>query len=293
MNLKSVIEDARTSGIAVGHFNISDSVGLRAVFAVAQNLSAEAGQKIPLIIGTSEGEREFIGPAQAVALVRSLREEHNYPIFLNADHTHSREAAIAAARAGYDAVLFDGSKLPFEENVRQTREVVEEVKAVDQNIIVEGEVGYIGSSSKILKEIPADAAISENMLTTPDEARKFVEETAVDLFAPAVGNLHGMLAGAPNPSLNIERISAILKSISVPLVLHGGSGLRDEEFTQAIAAGVSVVHISTEIRAAWRKALDESLRNSADEISPYRVFAPVTAAMMRVVERRLRLFQKL
>src|SRR3989344_3494014 len=146
-NLKEIIKDAEKRGIALGHFNISDIGTLKAVAEAARELRA------PVIVGTSEGEREFIDVHEAVALVKSLRDEHEQEIFINADHTHSFEKAREAVEAGYDAILFDGAKLSFEENIKETKKVVEYVKSKNQQILVEGELGYIGSSSMILKEI--------------------------------------------------------------------------------------------------------------------------------------------
>ena len=116
--LQDVLQRTQENGIAIGHFNISDFVQLKAVFSAAQSL------EVPVLVGASEGEREFFGVRQIAALVRSLREQFDYPIFLNADHTHSLEGAVEAARAGYDAVVFDRSALPFEEKVRQTKQAV-------------------------------------------------------------------------------------------------------------------------------------------------------------------------
>src|SRR6516165_11223312 len=117
--LREVLADAQARGAAVGHFNVAELVLLQAVFASAREL------KVPVLVGASEGEREFIGTGQLAALVRSLREEFDIPIFLNADHTHSLEKALEAAKSGFDAIVFDASALPFEENVRQTRAAVE------------------------------------------------------------------------------------------------------------------------------------------------------------------------
>src|SRR6266403_2184889 len=125
--LREVLEQTQKNGVAVGHFNIADLVLLKAVFASAQEL------KVPVRVGVSEGEREFIGVRQIAALVRSLREEFNFPIFLNADHTHSLVKALDAAKAGVDSIVFDLSALPFEENVRQTKQAVEALKAINSS----------------------------------------------------------------------------------------------------------------------------------------------------------------
>ncbi|HUY69528.1 MAG TPA: class II fructose-bisphosphate aldolase, partial [Candidatus Tyrphobacter sp.] len=243
-NIKETIKEAEDKKIAVGHFNISDLAGLKAIFETARRLG------LPVLIGTSEGEREFVGPRQAVALVESLREEYNWPVFLNADHTHSLQKIKEAVEAGYDAVLFDGGKLPFEENLRQTKEVVSYVRATRPEVTVEGELGYIGTSSAVFEKLPEGAAANEAQFTSVEEAKRFVEETGVDFLAPAVGNVHGMFKNAPNPRLDIDRIRAIKEAVGIPLVLHGGSGIVDEDFTAAVKAGISVVHINTEIRVA-------------------------------------------
>ena len=282
--LKQILKEAETKHIAVGHFNVSDLVALRAVFEAARELG------VPVLIGTSEGEQEFIGPYQAVALIRSLREEYNWPIFLNADHTHSLDRVKEAAEAGYDEILFDGSKLPFEENVKQTKQAVEIVKSINPQILIEGEIGYIGSSSEVMKERPAGIE-----LTTPEEAEKFVKETGVDILAPAVGNMHGLLEqmaeGKLQKHLDIERIKKIKKAAVVPLTLHGGSGTADKDFREAIKAGVSIIHINTEIRLAWRRGIEEGLKKNPNEVAPYKILPPALEGIKEIVKNRLKLFQ--
>ncbi len=285
-SLKKILNQADQTDVAVGHFNISNIEGLWAIFRSAQNVS------VPVIIGLSEGERDFVGVRQAVALVKSIREQYDFPIFINADHTYSVERCKEAIDAGFDAVIFDGAKLPIEENIALTKEVVEYARKIekeqDREILVEAELGYIGTSSKVLDEIPE--GISLDQLTTAEEAKRFVEETGVDLFSPSVGNIHGMLKNVKNPELNIERIKEIHESAGVPLVLHGGSGISDENFKDAISAGISTVHINTEIRRAYRSAMEESLAENPDEIAPYRIMRPSVDAMQKVIEARLKLF---
>jgi fructose-bisphosphate aldolase, class II len=170
--LRDSLMEAARKATAVGHFNVSDLATLNAVATVARRLG------VSVLIGTSEGERAFIGLRQAAAVVRSIRDEYSQPIFLNADHTHSLAKAEEAARAGYDMIGFDGSTLAFEENVRQTKQAVEAVKSIRSDIIVEGELGYIGSGSEIHERIPESSLV----LTTPDEARQFAEATGVDVL---------------------------------------------------------------------------------------------------------------
>lgn len=289
--LRQVIEEADKEKKAIGHFNISDLAGLKAILAAAKELG------LPVIIGVSEGEREFIGIKQAVALVRSLREEFSYPIYLNADHTYSLEKVKEALEAGVDSVIFDGAKLPFAENVAKTKEVVDYVRmqaeVQNRDIMVEGELGYIGTSSKILKELPAGAALTPEMFTKPEEAAEFVKQTGVDLLAPAVGNIHGMLGEGMNPALDIPRITAIRSACGIPLVLHGGSGSRDEEFVQSAKNGMAIIHINTEIRKAWREGIEASLKTNPDEVTPYKLLAGPVEAVKKVVTNRLKLFSGL
>jgi fructose-bisphosphate aldolase class II len=287
------IKEAESSNRAVGHFNISNIEGFWAVIEATLEVSEQAGFKVPVIIGVSEGEREFIGVRQAKALVESAREELEHPIFLNADHTYSFEKAKIAIDAGYDSVIIDGAALDFDQNVTVTKRTVEYARSVGSKTIVEAELGYIGTSSKVLDEIPEDVKVSKEFLTDPLDAQKFVEATGIDLLAPAVGNLHGMLKNAQNPALDIERIAEIRKLAAVPLVLHGGSGVSDEDFTRAIDAGISEIHVSTEIRRAYRDAVEKSWKDQIDEIAPYRLMRPVIDAMKQVVKNRLLLFNKL
>lgn len=282
--LRDVLEQAHKNGVAIGHFNIADLVLLKAVFASAQELN------VPVIVGVSEGEREFMGVHQVSALVRSLREEFDYPIFLNADHTHSLAKALEAAKAGFDAIVFDASALPFKQNVRETRKAVEAIKANNPSMLVEGEVGNIGTGSQIHEQTP-DLIKG---LATPEEAKQFVESTGVDILAPAVGTMHGMLKsmvqGKSRKRLDIERIAQIKSATQIPLTLHGGSGTDDEDLRKAISAGINIVHINTEMRVAWRRGLEDGLSKQPDEVVPYKILATAMEYVKQVVSSRLKLF---
>lgn len=284
VKLHEVLKQADAAGIAVGHFNVSDLVSLKAVFEGAYGL------KVPVVVGVSEGERQFLGVRQIAALVRSLREDHDFPIFLNADHTHSLPSAVEAVKAGFDWIVFDASALPIEENIRQTRAAVETLKAIRPEVLIEGEIGDIGSGSEIHDAAP-DLAKG---LASPAEAKQFVEETRIDTLAPAVGNMHGMLrsmvAGIAKKRLDIERIRAIKKETRAFLTLHGASGTDDQDLQRAIAAGITVVHINTEARIAWRRGLESALAKQPGEIVLYKLLPPVVDAVKEVVAARLALF---
>jgi fructose-bisphosphate aldolase, class II len=284
VTLRELFKRAESEGVAIGHFNISDTVTLKAVFESARD------QKVPVIVGLSEGERGFFGVRQAAAIVKSLREEYDFPIFLNADHTHSLASAMEAAKAGFDWIVFDMSTLPFEENVRETKAAVEKLKTLRPDILVEGEIGDIGSGSEIHDAAPD----LRKGLTTPAEAKQFVAETAVDTLAPAVGNMHGMLksmvTGDVRKRLDIERIRAIKTEARVFMTLHGGSGTADEDLREAIAAGITIVHINTEVRLAWRRGLETALAKDPSEIVPYKLLPFAVESVKHVVSSRLALF---
>ncbi len=279
------VKEAEERRIAIGHFNISDIVGFWAVVNAAKNL------KLPVIIGVSEGERDFFGIKQVKTIVDSLKSE-GMPVFLNADHTYSVDRIKEVLDAGFDAAIVDGAEKPFEENLAMTKESVVYKNSHRPDALIEAELGFIGKSSKILDAIPDGASATDEMMTKPEEAKHFVEETGVDLFAPAVGNIHGMIKGG-DPKLNIERIKQIKEATKIPLVLHGGSGNTEAEFKDAIHAGISIVHINTEIRLAYKQALLKTFSENPDEIAPYKFLKPALQAMQLVIERKLTLFNNL
>jgi fructose-bisphosphate aldolase class II len=284
--LRNVLEKAQNNGTALGHFNISDWILLKAVFASAQEL------RVPVIVGASEGERAFLGVAQIAALVKNLREAEGFPIFLNADHTHSLESAIEAAKAGFDSVVYDLSALPFEENVKQTRQALEALKSINPTIIVEGEIGNIGTGSEIHDSLPDHS----KELSTPEEARQFIESTGVDVLAPAVGNSHGMVQamveGDVKKRLDLARIQEIKSATRSLLTLHGGSGTEDSDLRSAIAAGINIIHINTELRVAWRRGMEQAFAQKPREIVPYKLLPVAEESVKHVVLSRLRLFNQ-
>jgi len=284
VTVREALQNASTGHLELGHFNVSDLSGFHAVVHVGRRLN------LPLMIGVSEGEREYIGVKEIALLVKMARDEYGVSLYLNADHTHSLEKAKAAAEAGFDEVIFDLSRKPFEENIRETKQAVEILKSIRPGLIVEGEVGYIGSSSEIVESVPAESL----KLTTPEEAAQFVAETKVDVLAPAVGNMHGLLPsmvrGETHKRLDIERVRQIKQATGAFLTLHGGSGTADGDFVAAIQAGLTIVHINTELRVAWRRGLEDSLKTHAHDVTPYKILPGAENAMEDVVARRLALF---
>ena len=274
------VEAAWDKKRAVGHFNVCDSNQFNAVLAAAGALS------LPIIVGVSEGERKFFGVRNIAAMVQAARAA-GIEVFLNADHTYSLDGCKEVIDAGFDAVIFDGSHLSLEENIAATRSVVQYARASMREVIVEAEIGRIGTSSKLLEAPPADMDVN---LTSPEEAAQFVRETGVDLLAPAVGTMHGRLIGGGEPKIDLARIEAIRSAAGVPLVLHGGSGSSDEDLSAVGPAGCSIVHINTDIRVAYRKGIEASLAADANEIAPYKFLAGGVKDVQDMTEKYLRLF---
>jgi fructose-bisphosphate aldolase class II len=283
-SLREVIKEADDKGIAIGHFNISNLEMLKGVFEAAKELNQ------PVIVGVSEGERDYIGVEQAVALVRSLREEYDFPIFLNADHSYSFERTKEAIDAGFDAVIFDGAKLPLGDNIDITKQCVDYARASGKDVLVEAEIGYIGTSSQVIDKIPE--GIDLKNFTKKEEAENFINATGIDLFAPSVGNIHGFIKGIGNPALNIEAIRDLKNAIKIPLVLHGGSGISVNDFKEAIRAGIRIIHISTEMRVLYQKSTKEAIDESIEknEVAPYKYDAAVVEDLKNFVKNYITMF---
>ena len=281
MNPLDVLEKAQINQYAIGQFNVSTDEQITAVIEAAKNLNS------PIIIGTSEGERDFIGIEQIVALVETWQKDANLPIILNADHCKTLESAKQVIDAGYNGIHFDGSELSFNKNIEITSRIVEYAKSVNKNIIVEGELGYLPGGSDIHGEIK----INLKDLTVPEEAKDFVQKTKVDSLAIAVGNIHGMRANALDPHLYLERIKDIKKAVpNVFLVLHGGSGTPENDLREAIKLGIVKININTEIRLAYREALKNFLEENLSEVKTYKILFPAMEAVKKVVENKIILF---
>lgn len=283
-----VINEYKKNGKAIAHFNISNLDQARAIVEVAEEL------KQPVIIGVSEGEREYMGVDMVRTIVNELNQEYDIPIFLNADHTYTLEKVEEVIEAGYDSVIVDGAKLPYEENVALVKQCVDYVRAYEEKtgkrVLVEAELGYIGQSSSLNTVLPE--GVTEANLTTAKQAKDFILRTGIDMFAPAIGNVHGMLIDAEEPKLNIERLKDITAAIDVPLVLHGASGNTDEDLQKSIDNGIAIVHINTEIRKAFRDGEMEYLAEHPNEVAPYKFGREGQEEMKKVVRRKMELYMK-
>ncbi len=281
-----IINEYKQAGKAIAHFNISNLDQARVICEIAEEL------KQPVIIGVSEGERKYIGVEMARKIVDELNQEYNVAIFLNADHTYSFEKVVEVVEAGYDSVIIDGAKLSYEENVSLVKKCVDYVRAyeakTEKKVLIEAELGYIGQSSSLNKTLPE--GVSDANLTTKEQAKDFVIRTGIDMFAPAIGNVHGMLVDAPEPKLHIDRLKEIISAVDIPLVLHGASGNTDEDLKNAIDAGIVIIHINTEIRKAFRDGEKEFMNENPNEVAPYKFGAGGQEEMRKVVRAKMELY---
>ncbi len=282
------ISEYKSQGKAIAHFNISNLDQARAIVEVAEELNQ------PVIIGASEGERDYMGIDMVRTIVDELNQEYNVPIFLNADHTYTLEKVQEVVEAGYDSVIVDGAKLPYEENVALVKACVDFVRSYEEKtgkrVLVEAELGYIGQSSSLNTALPE--GVSEENLTTPEQAKDFILRTGIDMFAPAIGNVHGMLIDATDPALHIDRLKEITKATDLPLVLHGASGNTDEDLIASIDAGIAIVHINTEIRKAFRDGEMNYLAEHPNEVAPYKFGHEGQEEMKKVVRSKMELYMK-
>jgi fructose-bisphosphate aldolase class II len=280
-SLREVVQEYKAKNAAVGHFNISDSNQLKAIAWAAKDTGLAA------IIGLSEGEREYFPMSHARALV-TLYQAQGVPLYLNADHTYGLEAAKKAIDDGVDSIVVDGAKLPLADNIKLVKDVVSYARSQKRDIVVEGELGYIGTSSKQLDALPEGVTVDN--LTTVSDAKEFVGSTGVDCFAPAIGNVHGMLKNAAEPRLHPERVKEIAETVALPLVLHGASGNTEDDVRECVKAGVAIVHINTELRVLYRDRLYDFIRSNQGEVAPYKFLANPVEKMKDYVAGKLKVF---
>ena len=284
--MKDILRKAQSGKYAIGSFNFSTAEILKAIVLAAKDLKA------PIIVSTSEGEASFFGMREAAALVDAWSAATKLPIILNLDHGKSPETIKKAIAAGYNAIHFDGSHLPYLENLAQKKRIVDYVRSVektfDRQIIVEGELGYLRGSSSLHKEA---LKIEPEDLTTADQASDFIKYSGIDSLAIVIGNAHGVFAQGEE-KLNLERLAEINEAVgdSVFLVLHGGSGIPSGDIRMAIKWGIVKININTELRVAYKDALKQELKESPKETTPYKILEPSFQAVKKVVEGKITLF---
>jgi len=280
MSAREILQKAKNEGYALGAFNVCNLETLKAVIQVAQKLRS------PIILEASDGEINYIGAENLVALVNIYRSQTDLPIILNLDHGKDFESCKGAIEAGFDYVHIDTSKLPLEENIAITKEVVK--LAHSRGVLVEGEMDHIEGSSEDHTNEDPEKFQSMGMYSDPQKAYDFVKATGIDTFASFVGNLHGIYA--KEIRLNLELLDQIQKALpDTFLSLHGGSGINDSDVKQAVKSNIVKVNVNSELRIAFKLTLQESLTTSK-EVAFYKLTPPAIKAMQEVVERKILLF---
>lgn len=274
-SFKQVLNDGLKNGYAVGQFNINNLEFTQAIIEVANEEGA------PVILGASEGAIKYMGLDYMVAIVRTAAEKSKVPVILHLDHGSSFDMVMKCIRNGFTSVMIDGSHHPFEENLALTQKVVEASHAV--GVHVEAELGRIGG---VEDDLTVDAR--EAALVRVDEAEEFVKKTDVDAFAPAIGSAHGHYKG--KPELAFDRLKDVRDVTGVPLVLHGGTGIPDEDILRAIGLGVSKINVNTENQSAFTDAIRAIFEKDKNVYDPRKYLGPAREAIKDAVRTKIRLF---
>ncbi|MCR5108805.1 MAG: class II fructose-1,6-bisphosphate aldolase [Lachnospiraceae bacterium] len=269
---KEMLETARKKGYAVGAFNVENMEMVMAVLAAAE----ETGS--PVIMQTTPGTIKYAGLDYYFANVRAAAERTKIPVVMHLDHGNSFELACEAFRVGYTSIMIDGSKKPFEENIALTKSVTDVCHS--GNIPVEGELGRVGG-----KEDDLDNTDGVNPYTDPGEAREFVRRTNVDTLAVGIGTSHGVYKGIPK--VNVEVLSAIRNVVDIPLVMHGTSGVPDEQVKDCVSRGICKVNYATDLRIAFTQGLKAHIAEHPDDFDPKKYCAPAMEKVKAYVMQKM------
>jgi len=275
VNAKEIMIPAAKEGWAVGAFNVTDLLQFEAV------IDAAIETKSPVMVQTSVKPSQFLGTDMMVAIYRTLAEKAPVPVVLHLDHCTEIDYCKKCADAGYTNIMIDASKQSYEENIRQTKEVVDYCHAIG-GISVEGELGTVGGVEDQIK-----VAEDEAQLANPEQSVEFVERTGVDIFAPAIGTAHGVYK-TKNPKIDTERMATIHKmlngnGIKTPLVVHGGTGLPEDTIKKLLAAGGAKFNVSTELKRVLIDAKWEYISAHREEYDPGKLDKFVREATKKAV----------
>lgn len=280
MTAKDWLEKAKQEKFAIGAFNVGN---LETFKAIAQ---AASQKKSPVIIESSPGETDWLGVNNIYDLAANYSQQYQIPIFVNLDHAKTIDECVAGITAGYNLIHFDGSGLPYQQNLDNTQKIVELAHAKD--LTVEGEIDHIGGSSTVHASSAIKEAIKQKM-TDPGQAANFVKATGVDIFAVFIGNVHGVYLGE-GKKLDFARLAQIAQITDCFLSLHGGSGISDEQIRQAIELGIVKININSEIRQAFKDTLDQVIHKDPQEYAMYKLEQPVINEIVKVVEYKIDIF---
>ncbi len=273
---KELLLDAQRNGYAVGAFNTNNLEITHAIFRAAE------AKRAPILVQISAGAMRYAGVEFLPMIVAKAAQLATIPVAIHLDHGPSFEVVMQALRAGFTSIMRDASKLPYDQNVAEVRKVVEACHAI--GIPVEGEIGRIGGAEEHVVVTDREALMSD-----PDECVRFVEDTGIDFLAVAIGNAHGFYKG--EPKLDFDRLMEIRDKVPVPLVLHGASGIPDEQITMAVERGICKINIDTEIRNAFIRTMQAYTKENPDQIDPRKVLGPCIDAMQAVVEHKIEIFR--
>lgn len=275
VNMNQMLKKAKEEHYAVPHFNINNLEWTKFILEECNELN------VPVILGVSEGAVKYMGSYLVVAdMVKALVKSLNIkiPVCLHLDHGSSLESCISAIDAGFSSVMIDGSRLPLEENIKITKEVVS--YAHERGISVEAEVGHIGTTE--------DNMTKEETNATLEDCQILYENTDIDALAAALGSVHGFYKKEAN--LDFETMELINKSLPVPLVLHGGTGIPDDKIRMAISKGISKININTELQSVWSKAVRKYLLENENVYDPRKIISSGESAMKERISEIVTLF---
>jgi len=276
VNTKDMLLEAKKNHYAIPHFNINNLEWTRYI------LEESESEKIPVILGVSEGAVKYIGGYRTVvSIVKGLLEDLKItvPVAIHLDHGSSIDSCKSAIDAGFTSVMIDASKYPLDENINITRQVVE--YAHEKNVTVEAEVGHIGGSE--------DNITNTSLNATLEDCITLYNNTRIDSLAPALGSVHGFYKGEPN--LDFETMRKIDETLPIPLVLHGGTGIPAYDIEKAITSGISKININTDLQVAWSKALRAFLETDHDAYDPRKVIGSGEEAMKERMRELIALFK--
>lgn len=269
-----MLQAARAGGYCIGAFNVHTLEMLQAVVEAAVETES------PLIIQSTVGTVKHLGPEYIAAAATVASNTNRIPIALHLDHCTEFDLIVRCIRAGYTSVMIDASHSPFDENVRQTKRVVEVAGPAGVN--VEAELGKVGGVEDEI--VVAD---NEALMADPDECAKFIELTGVPTLAPAIGTAHGIYKG--EPKIDFERIKRIASLVDVPLVLHGGSGIPEEQVRRAVSLGMAKMNVATELRIVFSDAIKAVFAKNPDENDPRKYMVPAKKALKEAAIEKMRL----
>ena len=273
LNLREILEPAVKDNFAVGGFNVTESTMFKAIVEEAQYREA------PAIIQVSPNEFQFSERELYLYFSVRLQRSRN-PFVLHYDHSKSYEGCIRAIQAGFTSVMFDGSQMEYDQNVECTRRVVE--AAHGAGVSVEGEIGTIGETEDYL-----NGTVRDMVYTSPELARRFVEDTGVDALAVSIGTVHGILPKGYVPKLQLGLLKELAAAVPVPLVLHGGSGTHHDEVAAACRTGIHKVNISSEFKHAYYQSVREFVTNHPTLVSPTRVLKDAVQEVRNVAGTKM------